>query len=375
MKKLAPKLKSLINETFGSQLPMRIRFFNLCTLGGTLGAALATICPLITGVYSKLGILFCILTILFFFSLFIANYLTKKYDRCILAGVLGLNFIIYPSLYITMGGIDGGMSLYFIMGIVFSLLLLPLKQSIIVFPLEIVMYVAMFFIGETYPGLFFDIPLLEERHIADTAGDFFIVSLTTFCVIKILYSAYEKQLKHSEDLLKQLEEISITDPLTKVYNRRYLVQNIETEILKSKRENIPLSIIMFDIDKFKHVNDCYGHIIGDEVLKSFAQVLKNSCRGYDIVARYGGEEFIILLPLAESETAYTRAEEIRTLIERTLMSSNQELYVTVSGGVAQYDSSVHNSVEAFINDADKYLYEAKETGRNKIVWFNNSKCI
>lgn len=366
-------LKELFQNCFGNDIPMRIRFLHLCTLGGTLGALLATVSPLISGVYSMPGIIVCLITVVFFFGLFVLTQTTKNYDLVIIIGVCGLNFVIYPLLYFTMGGIQGGMVLYFIMGIVFSLLLLNFKQSMVIFPLEVLCYITIFMLGDKIPELFADVLKLNRNYTLDTALDFAVVSLTTFCVIKILYNAYENQAARAEALVRELEDLSITDPLTKVKNRRFLMQAVESELQKTKRDSHAVAVIMFDIDKFKSVNDTYGHLIGDEVLKNFANILSTHCREYDIVARYGGEEFVILLPQTTESVAYSRAEEIRRTVEGTELCKSQHIPITASGGVAIYNPSTMHSVEDFIGTADSYLYEAKESGRNRIIWQHNTK--
>lgn len=365
--------KELYLNCFGSDLPMRTRFVHLCTLGGTVGAFLATVSPLISGVYSMAGIIVCLFTIVFFFGLFVMTQTTHNYDAVIIVGVCGLNFVIYPLLYFTMGGIHGGMVLYFIMGIVFSLLLLNFKQSLAIFPLEVLCYIAIFLVGEKYPELFVDLARINYNYTLDTAMDFAVVSLTTFCVIKILYNAYESQQNRAESLVRELEDLSITDPLTKVRNRRFLIQAVESEIKKNKRDSHAVAVIMFDIDKFKTVNDTYGHLIGDEVLKNFATIISCHCRDYDIVARYGGEEFVVLLPQTTESVAFNRAEEIRRAVESAELCETQHIPITASGGVAIFDPATMQSVEDFIGKADTYLYEAKETGRNQIIWQHNTK--
>jgi len=366
------KLTKFLMDSIGSQLPMRERFFNICTLGGTAGALLATIAPLISGVYSNVGIVIGVFTSLFFLALFILNYFFKKCDLFIIIGIVGLNFVIYPLLYFTMGGVEGGMILYFIMGIVFTLLLLDLKEALIIFPLEIVGYSLVFYLGDVHPELFSAVYPTPRQIVLDNGFDFFIVSLTTFFVIKILYNAYETQADKANKLVQELERLSTTDPLTKLYNRRFLMQAIETEIIKSKRENYTISVIMFDIDKFKSVNDTYGHVIGDEVLTSFANVLSSHMREYDTVARYGGEEFMILLPKANEEIAFMRAEEIRRSVEASELCSSTHIPITVSGGVAVYEEATMSTVEDLTSVADTYLYESKESGRNRITWKGNS---
>lgn len=367
------RFKELYQDCLGNDVPMRIKFVHLCTLGGTVGAFLATVSPLISGVYSTFGIIVCLITIVFFFGLFVMTQTTGNYDAVIISGVCGLNFVIYPLLYFSMGGIRGGMVLYFIMGIVFSLLLLNFKQSLAIFPLEILCYITIFMLGNKYPELFADIVTPRHNYTLDTALDFAVVSLTTFCVIKILYNAYESQQARAETLVRELEDLSITDPLTKVRNRRYLMLAVESELKKNKRDSHAVAVIMLDIDKFKSVNDTYGHLIGDEVLKNFASVISAHCREYDIVARYGGEEFVILLPQTTESVAFNRAEEIRCAVESSELCKSQHIPITASGGVAIYNPDTMHSVEDFIGIADTYLYEAKETGRNQIIWQHNTK--
>ena len=196
------KIEKFLMDILNPQLPMRIRFFNICTLGGTAGALLATIAPIISGVNSTFGLILSSLTAVFFFSLFLIGHNTGKNELCIMVGVIGLNFIIYPLLYFSMGGIEGGMVLYFVMGIVFTLLLLDFKSALIIFPLEIAEYSLIFYLGEKHPGLFSTIDVYRENIVLDIALDFFIVSLTTFFVIKILYNAYEDQAKKANKLVQ-----------------------------------------------------------------------------------------------------------------------------------------------------------------------------
>jgi len=167
----------------------------------------------------------------------------------------------------------------------------------------------------------------------------------------------EKEL--SDMLLKQSTE----DPLTGIYNRRYLENKLEEYIKLAQRHNRPLSVIMFDIDFFKHINDTFGHDVGDKVLKAIAKVVSENIRNTDIFARYGGEEFVIIAPETTKEDAKILAEKLRSLIRN--LHFEEGINVTCSFGVASLEK--HDTKETLLKRADDALYEAKKTGRDKVV--------
>ena len=166
------------------------------------------------------------------------------------------------------------------------------------------------------------------------------------------------------------------DALTGFYNRRQLEERIKQEVSNAKRQNAPLCGIMTDVDFFKSVNDTYGHAVGDLVLKTIAKVIRGQLREYDIAGRYGGEEFSILLPFTKIEEAQMVAERLRQAIEAKLIdiskvnpgSDKKEIQVTLSLGV--YEINKDDNDEDLMNKADKALYQAKNTGRNKVVVYN-----
>ena len=184
------------------------------------------------------------------------------------------------------------------------------------------------------------------------------------------------QLEHS---LKQANEanrlLSITDALTGCYNRTYLNQTFNEEILRAKRYERPLSVILADIDHFKAVNDTYGHQAGDEVLTRFAHCLMKEIRNdIDWVVRYGGEEFFIVLPETNREGALCLAERLRVKIaELEIKLDTNTLHITASFGVAFYplqpDQKKTDDVtmESLINTADENLYRSKQEGRNRVT--------
>ena len=178
----------------------------------------------------------------------------------------------------------------------------------------------------------------------------------------------KERTKELEQSKEQLKELANRDPMTNLYNRRFLYE-ISNELIRvAKRESSPLSIIVFDIDKFKSINDSYGHSVGDEVIKIFAKLLQQT-RECDVAARVGGEEFILLLPNTDKKGAYEIASQIREEIEKhkVQLESSRSFYFTVSGGVSTLLLEKDNDIDQVLNRADKALYNAKNGGRNKII--------
>ena len=166
---------------------------------------------------------------------------------------------------------------------------------------------------------------------------------------------------------KELHELSITDSLTGLYNRKHLMETLENEVARSKRHKHDFSVLVIDIDHFKEYNDTYGHLAGDEVLSRLATVFKESVRSCDYVARYGGEEFILVLPEIGPEDGVKAAERIRKKVAKENFAGDGEtIQVTVSVGVASYPKDGDDS-QSIIRHADTALYKSKESGRNRVV--------
>jgi diguanylate cyclase (GGDEF)-like protein len=169
-------------------------------------------------------------------------------------------------------------------------------------------------------------------------------------------------------LRETLRMESIRDPLTHLYNRRYMEEALERETQRARRRSTPVGIIMFDIDHFKRLNDTYGHEAGDLVLRELGVLFRRHTRSEDIACRYGGEEFLLIMPEAFLETVKQRAEELRVMVKERLRIQWQKktLSITISVGVAGFPNhGVH--VKDVINAADTALYEAKKRGRDQVV--------
>ena len=170
-------------------------------------------------------------------------------------------------------------------------------------------------------------------------------------------------------LRESLRSQAIRDPLTGLYNRRYMEEFLERELQRSRRQNRPLSVLMLDLDHFKRYNDRFGHAAGDDVLRALGDTLLRSVRADDVACRYGGEEFVVILPECPLALATSRAEEICKRIKQTSRPRPGETRdpVTVSIGVAAYDNIGGNTVPLLLKLADQALYRAKHEGRDRVV--------
>jgi diguanylate cyclase (GGDEF)-like protein len=176
-----------------------------------------------------------------------------------------------------------------------------------------------------------------------------------------------KLVKRLNEAQTHLKHMSITDDLTGLRNRRYIIERLEEEFQRSKRSGNLLSLIMLDIDHFKQINDAHGHLFGDVVLRVVSSRIKSILRKHDIVGRVGGEEFLVICPDSSLEDTAIVAERIRQAIcEQSIGDGIKEIVVALSSGVTAIQSQDFNSDKIF-GRADAALYRAKEEGRNRVV--------
>jgi len=161
----------------------------------------------------------------------------------------------------------------------------------------------------------------------------------------------------------ELERMVVTDSLTGLFNHKYIIERLGSEVAESRRYDKDVSVIMFDLDHFKRVNDVYGHMVGDEVLERISRVIQEKTRETDIAGRYGGEEFMVILPSVGLEGGIAFAEKIRKEME-SIKWEYDGLVTTISSGVAQYE--LGQSIPELIVRADGMLYKAKDNGRNRV---------
>ncbi len=173
-----------------------------------------------------------------------------------------------------------------------------------------------------------------------------------------------------EQAKKEVEIMSLTDQLTELPNRRYLMDTLEREIAKHTRYEQPLSVAILDIDYFKKINDSYGHICGDSVLQNLAKIFPQILRDYDFAARYGGEEFCLLLTNTMLEGAQIVMDRLRKAVEAEVFHyENHDINLTVSIGISSNESSSKMTTDRLLDMADEALYKAKSGGRNRCVCY------
>jgi diguanylate cyclase (GGDEF)-like protein len=175
-------------------------------------------------------------------------------------------------------------------------------------------------------------------------------------------------ISRQENTLEHLQSLASTDALTSLINRREFNQRLVSEMARSRRHLSPLSLALFDIDHFKHINDQFGHPVGDRILRELGQIIQQNVREHDIAARYGGEEFALILPETQVDAAIELMERIRVLIARTVFClPDQPLGLTISIGIGFFKPD-EDVMFSLVERADVALYAAKNNGRNQVVF-------
>ncbi len=260
-----------------------------------------------------------------------------------------------------------------------EIVFLPSKSLILLFEsLNTALYISTFFMLLLYLAAFYFLYLTVKRDLEKT------FSIVTEVLSDIAYGNFLSvdkldRFSRRQDELGQLAkdiktiayQLSVsltTDPLTNLYNRLFFEKKLREEIDRARRFKHKLSVAMLDIDDFKRINDTYGHLVGDMVLKRLADIIKSSIRSVDVPSRIGGEEFAIIFPETSAEEAARVVERLRKLIEESYISIPEHtIKFTVSCGVAELEEG--DTPEKLLDKADKALYEAKRSGKNKVVIF------
>jgi two-component system cell cycle response regulator len=185
------------------------------------------------------------------------------------------------------------------------------------------------------------------------------------CPLKNNECPLAEELRQVKEECRRLQKLSRTDVLTSLYNLRYLTKALSGEMERTRRTGLPTSLIMVDLDHFKHINDTYGHEAGNKMLRHASDIWRDSIRRIDVLCRYGGEEFALILPGTILPGAIQVAERLRkALAGASAELNNEPVTVTASFGVDIYTGKKQLSVKAFIDQTDRYLLEAKSKGRN-----------
>lgn len=266
-------------------------------------------------------------------------------------------FMEFPFLYYVYGK---STFVYMVLGIVATATFIKGNLRKVMIILEIIFDVAIILIAHFYPSTLEVIT--EGNSIGSTICSYLIVAVSVSIMLTLLVKQYTKQ---QQELLKmglKLEAAAKLDPLTDLYNRRYLTEYLDGRIRNRKER---FTIALLDLDDFKNINDTYGHMYGDQVLKTFGDILKNNISSHGIVARFGGEEFMVVFDSTDKDKIQ-RIMELSAMELKQYSLETKGVEISFSGGVEE----VHNEdrITIMFNSADEKLYKAKKNGKNNIVF-------
>lgn len=277
----------------------------------------------------------------------------------------GSMLLMLPAMYFFCGGLGSGVPVLFILAA--SAITLLFNGPFAVFTLTLLTLLSFAVMGLDlgHPGLVSRFTDLGDLSYFYTLATTVFVGVTLSRIMRMLYRNYQENRKFSDELMKQLQETSVIDPLSGAYDRRFLLDYLAESIQLTESGELPVfSVLMFDLDHFKLINDHYGHLTGDECIRSLARLVKENLRQDDVLIRYGGEEFVCVLRGASDYTAVKRAEEIRAKVSAASLAEALREPVTLSCGVVMYRPGM--TPDELIREADRQLYRAKQKGRNRV---------
>lgn len=328
-------------------------------------ASIGAVFSLITTVVNivlKLNILTIFIafgTSLFSFSLLYYSQKKKDFVLASYIGVFTLEFIVYPMLWITNGGSSGPTPYFLIFNTVLIIVLLYKKNIKPIIFSHFLVIITLIYLEGKLPNLILKYPS-KQAHTLDLNISLILVSSFLLILLLLVMQEYNRKINELSNTQDKLRVLSNTDELSGVYNRRFVMNKLSEHVNGISN----LSVIMFDIDNFKRINDQYGHTYGDEVIRVVSRTLKDNIRIDDTIGRIGGEEFLILLNDADNDSAKLRAESLRLSIA-DIKWSIPDLSITVSGGV--YSKEHSDTIDVVLDKVDMHLYEAKRKGRNIII--------
>lgn len=353
-------IKSMKGKFFSFQIPLEKRITYAMVIFATAGEIFGFIESLLLGLPLP-AILLPFFSIIFLMALSVWGFQTKNTNLFAMLAIGICSLIIFPLMFFVNSGLDGGMEFYLMLTIVTIALALRGWTRLIFFAIALVENVGLFIIHRQIPEIF--IIFTEDDAFIDK-----VCSMAISCVVLFFFSyTVSKQNAHDREKIKYLSDLyekqANTDELTGLFNRRYF-NNFLKLAIATLADSGSLHLAMFDIDDFKHVNDKYGHPFGDVVLKKFAAILQEREKLGATACRYGGEEFLLLIPKKSRDEAVEIVKEILS-DTRTTIEIEKNRCVTVSAGFLTCGENL--SFEETMQEVDKKLYEAKKSGKDRIV--------
>ncbi len=361
MRELVNRIFSIFNSIKNNEISLEQTTFFCISASGILMALIGIVGNMSLG-FNFVTILVPLLNIVLDICCIAYSIVTKRWNGPALLVVFYAVFILFPFLWFSTGGVTGSTLPYVILAGFVVVIMLHGKLRIALLLLIPVMFCTFIFLEMLYPAIVVPYPDRDSQYIDLMIGlavSFFI----TEGLAVIVLSRYRIAKLKAEDLVKQLERLSVTDPLTGIYNRRMLTSCLDEEMRKSYDDGHPLTLCLLDIDHFKKVNDDYGHLCGDHVLIMLTRVIGKCLGENDLLGRYGGEEFLIIFKEQSISQALATIEKFREAMTRAQWEHGQPL--TVSCGVSEYRKGI--SYSEFVKYVDTHLYAAKEQGRNRVI--------
>ena len=291
------------------------------------------------------------------------SIITKRWRGAAIVLFFCASYILFPFLWFTTGGtMSSSLPLVIGLGVVLAIVFSGKWRGFFFF-FTLLVYSTMIIVELHNPNNFIPYPSRETQYW-DVLFGFVLSFLVSGGLAYFTLTRYNSATRKTERLVQQLEKISITDPLTDVYNRRHLMVRLDEEMRKAYDNGAPLTLCLLDIDFFKHVNDTHGHLYGDEVLVKLAETITSCLHNGEIFGRYGGEEFIIVSQNSKLPATLETLVRVQEALRQVEWPHGEP--ITISGGVSVYTKGI--SYSKFLENADANLYKAKHNGRNRMEY-------
>ena len=334
---------------------MSWKMYQILVITATIANLIGTLCNFfIHG--TELPTIICGTCLLMIVIIGIVGWISHKIQLPAVMIILMLAWFEFPYLYYCYGNAT---IVYLILGIVGLAIFFPRSMVVISYAVTLLEYLVIMMISFERPSRWSNMD--DAGKIGTTLGSFVIVALSVFSMIFVLLRRYEEQRKQLLTLSENLEFAANHDPLTKLYNRRYLVKLVE-EWMRIPGKNF--WIILMDVDDFKAVNDTYGHGYGDDVLREAGRLMLREMEGRGIASRFGGEEFMLVFEQDDREQVRTSFRKIQEGL-CSYSQSTRQTDITISGGMERYEAD--KQLDLLFTSADRKLYTAKNSGKNRIV--------
>ncbi len=303
-------------------------------------------------------------------ALFIPAYRQQQVSIVHRIGIYSISFIVLPLSWLSSSGLASPAVTYAVTVLIMINYLSTGKERIFLNIAVTMLTILLVLAYYHHPDFFMQ--MTKKEQLIDWLINIPLIFTFICIMLAIFEQSYEHERLNSEKHKKALEELSVTDPLTGLYNRIHLKEKMNTFYRAYRRTGLPFSIIIIDIDFFKNYNDTYGHVTGDKCLKDFSRIITSSLtRDTDWAYRYGGEEFMIVMGYTDINGAETVAKRIKDALEKEAIphrESSVSQHLTVSMGIS-FIKETHSRQEDLINEADNALYYSKNNGRNRITVF------